>query len=213
MSSKEPFYRFATGIMGLMFRLLARVEITGLDNVPKEDNFILLINHLHWSDVPLFGAFMPRQIVVFAGERWAGRWPMNWVLTNVGHAIYVHRGEIDRRALRAAMKTLEDGLCLGVAPEGTRSRTGGLIEAKAGAAYLATRSGAMMLPAVSWGQERLFKDLFRFQRTVIHVSIGKPFRFPESARNARGEELQTYTDQIMQTLAGMLPEEYRGVYR
>lgn len=213
MTQMTSFYKYSTAIMGLLFHLLARVEITGLENVPREGNFILLVNHLHWSDVPLMGAVIPRQLVVFAGERWARRWPMNWVLTYVGHAIYVRRGEVDRRALRAALKVLEEGLCLGVAPEGTRSRTGGLIEAKAGAAYLATRSGVTMLPAVSWGQERIFKELPRGRRAVIRVSIGKPFRFPESAREARGEELKSYTEEIMQTLAGMLPEAYRGIYR
>jgi 1-acyl-sn-glycerol-3-phosphate acyltransferase len=207
----EPLYRIARGLVRVVIRLLARVEVSGLENIPREENFILLLNHLHWVDVPLAMAVVPRQLDVFAGEKWGRRWPLNWLLSHIGHAIYVRRGEVDRKALQSALDALRRGRCLGIAPEGTRSRTGGLGKGKDGAAYLATRSGVSMVPMVAWGQERLFRSLGRGHRAVIRVVIGAPFRLPMT--EARGDELDRYTEEIMRSLASMLPEEYRGAYR
>jgi hypothetical protein len=66
----------------------------------------------------------------------------------------VHRGEVDRRALRQALAVLAGGGILAVAPEGTRSDSGVLQRGREGAAYLAARSGVQLLPVVAYGQAK-----------------------------------------------------------
>jgi 1-acyl-sn-glycerol-3-phosphate acyltransferase len=127
-------------------------------------------------------------------------------------AIFVERGEPDRQAITRALEVVRQGGALGVAPEGTRSRTGGLIEGKPGTVYLASRSGAPILPVVVWGQEQAMREWAHLRRPVIHVRIADPLRLPPGAEQARSTDLASYTDQLMLTIARMLPPEYRGVY-
>ena len=206
-------YRLARAVVGFLFRLLSRLEVTGVENVPRAGPFIMAMNHLHWLDPPLAMVVVPRQMAVFAGEKWERRWPANWLLKHVGNAIFVRRGEVDRRALRAALSLLQEGKVLGLAPEGTRSRTGGLQKGKDGCAYLALRTGVPIVPLAAWGQERLFRELRRGRRPIIRVVIGAPFTLSDGPQETRSAELSAATEKIMRTLAAMLPEEYRGVYR
>jgi 1-acyl-sn-glycerol-3-phosphate acyltransferase len=128
-------------------------------------------------------------------------------------AIWVRRGEVDRKALREASEFLEKGGILSLAIEGTRSRTGGLQKGKTGAAYLALRYDVPILPVVVTGTEQLFRNLFRLRRTHLKTVIGKPFRLPPPDGRLRSQDLDGYTDLIMLELARMLPERYRGVYK
>jgi 1-acyl-sn-glycerol-3-phosphate acyltransferase len=128
------------------------------------------------------------------------------------NAIFVDRGEPDRQAITKALKVLENGGALGVAPEGTRSRTGGLLKGKAGTVYLASRGHAPILPVALWGQERVLGAWVRLRRPTIHIRIAKPIVLSAGSERARTGELESYTDQLMVTLAQMLPHQYRGFY-
>ena len=120
---------------------------------------------------------------------------------------------MDRHALRAALKVLKEGGAVGLAPEGTRSKVGQLQQAKDGAAYLASRTGATIVLAAVTGTENMLSDLKRLRRGRIKVVIGEPFKLPSFQGVARGSLLATYTELIMCRLAALLPESYRGYYR
>jgi 1-acyl-sn-glycerol-3-phosphate acyltransferase len=130
----------------------------------------------------------------------------------VTRVIFVARGEADREAMGRALEVLRSGGALAVAPEGTRSRTGGLQAGRDGAVYLASRTGATIIPVAAWGQEQALGAWRRLKRPDIHIHIGEPFRLPTGAERARTAELHGYTDELMMTLARMLPEKYQGVY-
>jgi len=74
------------------------------------------------------------------------------------------------------------------------------------------RTGATIIPVAAWGQEQALGAWRRLKRPDIHIHIGEPFRLPAGAERARTAELHGYTDELMMTLARMLPEKYRGVY-
>ncbi len=117
-----------------------------------------------------------------------------------------------RKHLAAASGEEEPaGTAVGVAIEGTRSRTGGLLPGKTGAAYLATRANAPILPMAIWGTEQVISNLKRLRRSTIHVRLGPMIQLPEGRANT--QQLEEYTEQLMLTIARMLPPEYRGVYR
>lgn len=128
-------------------------------------------------------------------------------------AFPVHRGEMDREALRHAVRVLEQGLVLGMFPEGTRSPNAQLQQAHLGTALIALRSGAPILPVGINGTEKVkgVKEVV-FGHPHITVTIGQPFFLPTNEDKVNSAQLKELTDLIMSRIAELLPESYRGVY-
>jgi 1-acyl-sn-glycerol-3-phosphate acyltransferase len=204
-------YYFVRSVVSGLFTVLTRRQISGLGNIPEHGPYILICNHLAYLDPPLVMATLPTPVTVFAASTHRNDFFAGELMDQLG-AIWVRRGEVDRQALRTAMAVLESGGVVGMAPEGTRSKTGALQAGKVGVAYLATRANVPLLPIVVTGTETALQTLKRFRRPVLTVTIGPLFRLPASGRVGT-KELEVYTDQIMRRLAGMLPEKYRGVYK
>lgn len=205
------WYGIARAIVSVVLRLIARIETVGLEYVPDEGPFILVTNHLHFLDPPLVGVVLPYQGIIFAAEKWEVHWLLGPLLRSMD-AIFVRRGEVDRKALREALAVLEGGGILGMAPEGTRSKTGGLQKGRSGASYLAYRTGAKLVPVVTWGQEGVFSALRHFRRATMHVVFGPPFEPPAVEGKASAAQVSAFSEEIMYRLAAMLPQQYRGVY-
>jgi 1-acyl-sn-glycerol-3-phosphate acyltransferase len=205
------WYRIARGIIAILLHILARIEIEGKEHIPAEGPFLLVTNHLHWLDPPLLAAAFPYRPYVFAAEKWEHHWFLGPFLGSLG-AIFVQRGEVDRKALRQALGVLQGGGVLGLAPEGTRSKTGGLQRGRNGAAYMAYRTGVPLLPVVSMGQENIFPSLRRLHRATVRVVYGPTFEPPPVEGKASAEEVHAFSRDIMYRLAAMLPPQYRGVY-
>ncbi|HKY52657.1 MAG TPA: lysophospholipid acyltransferase family protein, partial [Anaerolineales bacterium] len=127
--------------------------------------------------------------------------------------IWVHHGRPDRRALRAVLDGLAEGRMVALAPEGRQSLIGGLEEGNAGAAFLAMKSGAPIVPIAMTGteNENVYSHLKRWKRAPVTLTIGKPFHLREQAD--RQAMLREGTRQIMESLANLLPESYRGNYK
>jgi 1-acyl-sn-glycerol-3-phosphate acyltransferase len=204
-------YPVIRAVIRFLVKTLTRLDVEGLENVPERGPYILVTNHLHWLDSPMIFSVMPHPARVFAGEKWAKRLFIGWLLRSV-NAIFVNRGEVDRRALREALATLKAGGVLGMAPEGTRSKTGGLQRGRSGAAYLAYHSGARLAPVVSTGQERAVSSLLHLRRARVRVVFGPPFDPPPVSGKVTTAHLDSLTEEIMHRLAALLPPEYRGVY-
>lgn len=206
-----PLYRFFRALVRLIFTVAARMDVRGLENIPAAGPFIVASNHMHVFDLPVIFVVIPHRQTVFAASKWRGKFA-GWLMRVFGNAIFVERGEPDRRAITQALKVLANGGVLGVAPEGTRSRTGGLLRGKSGTVYLASRTGAPILPLVAWGQEQVLGAWARLRRPTIHVRIAPLMALPPEAGQAKTSDLARYTDDLMMTLARMLPPQYRGFY-
>jgi len=115
--------------------------------------------------------------------------------------------------LRAALDGFAEGRIIAIAPEGRYSVTGALEEGSGGAAFLAYKSGAPILPIAVTGteNENVYGHLRRFRRAPVHVKVGKIFRLSGQA-SARQEAVSQGTRQIMAELASLLPAKYRGEY-
>jgi 1-acyl-sn-glycerol-3-phosphate acyltransferase len=99
-----------------------------------------------------------------------------------------------------------------MSPEGTRSRTGALIQAKTGTAYIAARANVTLQPLALTGTEKVFPALKRLRRARVTVTFGPPFNLPPRGERPRREHLGYCTELIMARLASMLPPAYRGYY-
>jgi 1-acyl-sn-glycerol-3-phosphate acyltransferase len=202
----QRFMRFFARV--ILFPI-ARLDLQGAENIPA-DAFMGVCNHLSSFDTLTLIAIGPiRRLALFAAIEHRSDFIAGWALNKL-RVIWLKRGEADRDAIKIALDEIKAGAAFGIAIEGTRSRTGALIEGKTGAAYLATRANIPILPCVIWGTEQIKHNLRRFKRTTVHVRIGEPFHLPEG--RAGTEQLQQYTEEIMLKMASMLPSEYWGVY-
>ncbi|HFB52196.1 MAG TPA: 1-acyl-sn-glycerol-3-phosphate acyltransferase [Anaerolineae bacterium] len=205
-------YRLAQLVFRAIFKLIAKIKVSGLEHFPREGAFILTINHLALIDpVVLLSVVPPRKITVLVAKKWEHTFFVGWLVRSLG-GIFIHRGEVDRHALQAALNVLKSGGIIGLAPEGTRSKTGGLQRAKAGVAYLATKANVPVLPIGISGQQGLVKSLLHLRRLKIHVNIGELIYLPPLSGKDKMAQLQAYADEIMIAIAKLIEPELRGVY-
>jgi len=197
-----------------IFNLIARVDVRGYENLPKDSSFVIATNHLGFVDVPIaFYAINRWDMFVLIAEKWGKIGLVRWV-GKYFNFIFIDRFNPDIRALRKVISLMEENNILVIAPEGTRSRTGALIEAKPGVSYLATKLNRPIVPVAITGTEdkNVFGNLKRLRRSRITLTAGMPFTLPPLPRENRDEVLKRYTDEIMCRIAALLPEHYRGVY-
>lgn len=194
------------------FRTLTHFEVRGLEHIPGEGGVLLAVNHLSRFDPPALYAVIKRQdMTALVADKYKS-YPIIALVVKIVDGIWIHREDTDFRALRQATEYLQKGGLLGIAPEGTRSSSRGLIAAKTGVAYLADKAGVPVIPVAVSGTDNIFQTWARLRRPNVIVRIGEPFRLPPLERKNRAGQLQENTDQIMLRIAAMLPEEYRGVY-
>lgn len=190
--------------MRSLFRLFARIDAAPQSLRARPGPAIYVINHLSYFDGPLLFAQLPIRLHPVVAARYR-RHAFTPFLAAAG-AIYVHRGRADRAAVRAMLGVLEEGGFLGVAVEGTRSRHGRLQQAKNGAAYLASKTRAPLVPVAVWGTERIRTSLARLRRPDLHLRIGPAIVSPPSPRDWAA--LDACTETIIERIAAMLPDRY-----
>ncbi|MCJ7676876.1 MAG: 1-acyl-sn-glycerol-3-phosphate acyltransferase [Anaerolineales bacterium] len=196
----------------IAFRFLARVDsVEGVANLPATGPAIVMINHIAFVDPVIVLGVLPRSIVPLAKVE-AYRVPVFGLFPWLWEVIPVHRGEIDRKALRSAEDVLRAGEIVLVAPEGTRHPT--LQRGKEGIAFLAHRTGAPIVPVAVDGTEGFpsLPILPRWRRPGVRIRVGRPFRFRLQPEKPDRDRLRQMTDQAMGVLAAMLPPARRGVY-
>ena len=95
-------YRLLQGIAFALLRILTELDVEGLEHVPRSGPIIVAPNHIHLLDSVLAFRVIPRRITALAADKWRIP-PIGCLLSVIGHAIYVARGEADRRALAKAI--------------------------------------------------------------------------------------------------------------
>jgi 1-acyl-sn-glycerol-3-phosphate acyltransferase len=206
-------FRTATlALARIGLEIMCRIDKADLRKIPDRGPLIVYSNHTGQVEVPLlFSQLQPRPATGLAKiETWDG-WFLRWIFDLWG-AIPLRRGEADMYAMRRALSALEQGYILGIAPEGTRSKTGALIRAHPGIVTLALRSNAPLLPLAHWGGEGFLPNLKRLKRTDFHIRVGEPFTLDPGGEKVTRETRQQMVDEMMYKLAALLPEQYRGEY-
>ena len=210
------FYHPGSAIIGFVSRLLWDTRIDGVENLPRTGPFILVTNHTSNLDPLMMGWASGHQIdriVHFMAKVEMRSWPLlGWLATQSG-VYFVRRGEGDRAAQQFSLDALAAGRPIALFPEGTRSRTGHLRAGKPGAALLAIRSGAPLVPAGISGTHRIFPKGARFPRaSKVRIRIGEPFTLPHQPKGRLDREaLAAGTERIMSAIEALLPEDQRRV--
>lgn len=203
--------RLLRGLLRLLVWLFIRLEVRGIENYPHQGAALVVANHLGDAD-GLIGVVISSRSLDLISKAELYDFPILGRLMRAYGVVWVHRGRPDRRALRAALQGLAQGRMVCLAPEGRESLTGGLEEGTHGAAYLALKSQAPILPITFTGTEnwRIYGNMKRLRRTRVTITMGPLFRLPQGD-NWRAT-VEEGTQIIMQTLASQLPPEYQGVY-
>lgn len=194
--SREPFaslllyYLFKYSVVNPMLRVYFQGRIFGAENVPQQGSLVVVSNHASYFDPPILSCCLRRPVAYMAKEEL-----FHIPILKQGIQLYgaypVSRGSADRSAIRAALDCLENGWATGVYLEGSRTPDGRIIDPKRGAALLAAKAQAPLLPVSLWGTQRILSKGSAIPRSVpITVRIGKPIAPPSSTTRS---ELQAVT--------------------
>ncbi len=206
--SRRALRSFTTNI----FNGLMNIHFIGLENVPLTGPCILATNHLSRLDTPLIFMAIDREDLSGLVTHKYRYNPLFALFVTVSNSIWINRDIADYQAIRASLKHIKSGGILGIAPEGTRSRNGKLIQAKSGVALIAEKAGVPIIPVGIYGSEDTMFKLRHFQRPDVYVIFGKSFLLPAIDRVDREASLLRNTDEIMCRIAVLLPEKYHGFY-
>ncbi len=193
--------------------VIARVDLQGYENLPK-GGFILAANHLGRLDsAMLYYAIDREDIIMPVAEKYKDHWLFGPLVRVLG-GFFINRFDADVQAIREVLKRLKNGGVFVIAPEGTRSKTEALQEARPGVAYFASKTGLPIIPVALTGTEDrlVVENLKHFRKSQITVRAGKPFVLPSLKGQNRDEALAAATTEIMCQIGAMLPEKYRGFY-
>jgi 1-acyl-sn-glycerol-3-phosphate acyltransferase len=207
-------YRLVRLLLRLFFRIFTHLETTGIENLPASGGFIVAANHLGRLDVALVYHLLDRRdVYLLVAEKYRKYAIFRWLVRHLD-AVFVERFSADFRALREMLNRLQRGGVLVIAPEGTRSPTGALIEGKPGGSYLAVKAEVPILPVAVTGtwDKQVLAQFSRLRRPRLAVRVGAPFSLPPLDGRERDAALQAHTEEIMCRIAALLPPEYRGVY-
>ena len=197
-----------------IFHILGNVRIFGKEHIPFGKPYVVAMNHVSIFDPPLVGAFWPEQLEIIGAADVFDKPGQGLVLKAYG-VIPVHRGDYDRTLLVKIIHILKSGLPLLIAPEGGRSHVPAMRRAMPGVGYIIEQTGVPVVPAALVGTtEDFWQRARRGERPQLEMRIGKPINFPKiTLKGAERHEARQYNaDLVMRHLAGLLPEEYRGVY-
>lgn len=201
-------YRFIKAGLEKPVEFVARIQHKGGENVPDSGAVILAPNHLTWADPVVLGVPLKRPAFYLAKEGLFRNAAMRWFLESMGQIKVERAVGGNDPAIETAVKLLDQGLIVGVFPEGTRSRDDFVKRGKTGVARIAARTGAPIVPVGLatydfWPRNAKLPRLGR----SVYVNIGKPVQYdlkPEDADDR--DKMRDVTDDVMARVKGLLDE-------
>jgi 1-acyl-sn-glycerol-3-phosphate acyltransferase len=206
-------FKTLRSIVRFFMRLITDIEVHGIEKLP-DGNVIAAANHLGRLDTAALLCIIDREdIIMPVAEKYKNH-PIYGAMGRAVNAVWLNRFEADYSALRQILERMKQGGMLVIAPEGTRSKTEALQEAKLGVAFLAGKSGYPVLPVAVTGTEdrAILENLKRFRKSKIVVRAGQLFHVQIPPGKGREDAMREATDEIMCQIGALLPDNYRGVY-
>src|SRR5215510_9807038 len=161
-------------LLRVLLRVIARFEIRGKENVPLTGGMVIASNHIGILDIVMVYFAIDRlDLFIPVAEKWEKIGWIKWLGKQLNF-LFIDRFNPDLKAMRKMIVLMEEGKCLVIAPEGTRSRVGSLIEGKPGVAYLAARSGFPVIPVAITGTEDevVLDNVKHFRKSFVTLTGG-----------------------------------------
>ncbi|MDR7416199.1 MAG: lysophospholipid acyltransferase family protein [Armatimonadota bacterium] len=195
-------YQVSKVFLRAALRSLFRMRVVGQEHEPLCGPLLVVSNHWSALDPPVLGCALRRTVHFMAKEE-LFRIPLLRAWMRAVGTFPVRRGEPDRAAIRTALDLIRRGEAVVIFPEGTRNPRGYLLPAEPGAAFLALRAGAPILPVGILGTlEAMPKGAWIPRPRRIEVRIGPPFRLDGLPGTREG--LEVASDRIMGAIAELL---------
>lgn len=197
-----------------LFKIMGRVKVVGKENVPLGKPYVIAINHISIFDPPLTVSFWPEEPEVIGAADVFEKKGQGTILSLYG-VIPVHRGDYDRALLEKILAIIKSGRPLVIAPEGGRSHEPAMRRAMPGVGYIIEHTQVPVIPVGLVGTlDDFWQRAKRGEKPLLEMRIGKPIIFPPITQKGaeRREARQHNADLVMRHIAGLLPEEYHGVY-
>jgi 1-acyl-sn-glycerol-3-phosphate acyltransferase len=199
-------------IIHIIMRAATRTTYIGMEHIPENGGLIIATNHMSRLDIPLLLDIPKRDdVTALVAANYEER-PVIAFIINTLEGVWIDRSKADFTAFRAAAEKIKQGKSLGIAPEGTRSDTGELIEGKPGTVLLALKAGVPIVPVGIVGSEDGVRQLKHLRRPKMDVRFGPAFSLPPLDRDNRDAAMKKCTEDIMCRIAVLLPERYHGFY-
>ena len=196
-------YSFAITICRFIFKYLCKWKVEGAQNISKEGPVLIVANHVSYWDAIVLAAVTPRRIY-FMGHSGLFKIPVFAQIIRALGAFPVDRGKSDRAALRAAMEILNRGDVLGIFPEGTRIKDGSLGEFKMGAAMIAAKTNAPLVPVALINTPNIFsRGFFRPFKVVIKEAV---YVVKEDGQKVTSQQLEEISNDIRQQILTVLQD-------
>ena len=206
------WYRVGRLMSRIFLPTFGSIEVVGRRNIPKTGPIMIAANHQSNSDPAVLVYAVDRPLWFMAKRRLFKRRVAAYFLRHV-HVYPVDRDGRDIDALRWARSVLDQERALLIFPEGTRSPNALAEAVTDGLAYIALLTGAKIVPLAITGTEQIrnmYWTPFHFKK--LRVVIGEPFTLPAPIGRIDREQLREATHQVMERVAALLPERYRGFY-
>jgi 1-acyl-sn-glycerol-3-phosphate acyltransferase len=204
--SREPieslmlYHLFKWSVVSPMLHVYFRGRIHGAENVPQQGPLVVVSNHASDFDPPILSSCMKRPVAFMAKEELFEIPILKQAILLYG-AYPVKRGMADRSAIRSALSYLEEGWATGVFLQGTRTADGRITEPKLGAALIAAKAKAPLLPVCLWGTSEISRNGSPVPRSVpLTVRIGEVIDAPNSSDR---EELEALTQKCATQINAM----------
>lgn len=182
------------GAIYIYCKVVYRMKVVGKENIPKEGPVIICGNHTSFLDPPLIEVTCGRYTRFLAKEELT----KNKFLAFLGFifdAILVKRDSKEVTAIKESLKTLKNGDCLALFPEGTRNGLAKGEKVKDGVAFFAVRSGAKVIPCgIKGGKKGNWK---------VTITYGKPLDYSQYKGAKDKETLDKVTNEIMENIISL----------
>jgi 1-acyl-sn-glycerol-3-phosphate acyltransferase len=199
LNDMSPRYRLFRGTLRALSTIFLGLEVHGEEKAPEKGPLIVAANHHRFFDPVFVSIAVPRRVRWMA-KRELFAFPFGRFFYFLG-TFPVDRQRGGRAALRTAMNFLTEGRTLGIFPEGTRRKEGVSTEAKSGAALLASRSGAPVLPVFV---DRIPDPAARLRGEKFNVYVGDPMVIHNTERGREG--YRRVADEILRAIYALLRE-------
>lgn len=202
-------YAFLKGLLSGLFKVVYNLKISGQDNIPIDNAYVVVCNHISLGDVIILGVACNRQIY-FMAKKELFRIPLLSGLIKALGAFPVDRKGNPAAAVKTSIRYLKDGRLVGMFPQGTRSRNISVedTEFKSGAAFAAYKSGVGIIPVFIKTKNQKFKLFARteiiFGTPVSNDALG----FSEGGK----DELESATQIIKDAVFELEKAAYGGKY-